>query len=77
MDVHTHSRPPGGLLVLFTLPVVLDRVLAEEECRKRAQRGEIRDKDQRIRQLRRLKERAVEESREQAFATASLREELR
>lgn len=50
---------------------------AEEEGRRRAQRSEIRDKDQRIRQLRRLKERAVEESREQAHTTASLREELR
>ncbi|XP_052127762.1 trichohyalin isoform X2 [Frankliniella occidentalis] len=53
------------------------RVLAEEESRRRAQRLEIRDKDQRIRQLGRLKELAVQESREQAFATASLREELR
>ncbi|KAK3914981.1 Coiled-coil domain-containing protein 177 [Frankliniella fusca] len=53
------------------------RVQAEEEGRRRAQRQEIRDKDQRIRQLGRLRERAVQESREQAFATASLREELR
>lgn len=52
-------------------------MLAEEEARRRAQRSEIRDKDQRIRQLRRLKECALEQAREQAYTTASLREELR
>ncbi|KAJ1522702.1 hypothetical protein ONE63_001863 [Megalurothrips usitatus] len=50
---------------------------ALHEGRRRAQRREVRDKDQRIRQLRRLRERALQESREQAYATASLREELR